>query len=165
MSNPDDYKELAREVNELSKDLAKGLSGLSYMIQSVADANRELRRRVESHEKSDREIETDMVERITKVETTLALLKNVSERIGKLEHQAQTLDEHKKDVTGRVQTIEMEKRLGSTEIEKTKLVVEDKKSERDYRKVIAAAAIPGAVALGIKIMEMLAKVFGVDLPH
>lgn len=123
------YKELSRELNSLSGDLAKGLGALRYAT--------------ESNRGDIEELKSDMRSRLDRIQDKLVEL----EKIGAAnEVRLKTLEESRRDHTGKIDTLSQDGARGAA-------VIEHEKGESKGRWALYTALATGALALIAQIVQ------------
>ena len=94
------YKDLAKEINLLGKDLAKGLQGVSFLVNKTADDLKDLRQDYAKSDLAGHQRNVAYESRLVKLETQLQTMSEVPQRLAVIESLIRDLQENKKDVTG-----------------------------------------------------------------
>ena len=142
------YKDLAKEINLLGKDLAKGLQGVSFLVNKTADDLKDLRQDYAKSDLAGHQRNVAYESRLVKLETQLQTMSEVPQRLAVIESLIRDLQENKKDVTGKVHALQLEQ--GNRKFD-----TENNKARLGFKAAVVAAAVPGLVSLILKLLELL----------
>lgn len=144
-----DFQQLQRDLHDLNTDFVKAVSGLTVMVNANKDAIADLRRRQDSNDRDDHTAAVRSETRLAQIETLLSPLRDAAQRLAVVENTLSGISDVGRQVT------DMRVAHGGklVQVANRKVDAENKKTSWALYGTIGAAALPGLIAVALKLLE------------